>query len=56
MEKKKTLHKEILKSVLGFFFFFCRKVYHLIVGSSWVRDILARFGYEMHLQNQGSPD
>lgn len=36
-------------------FFFSRRVYHLIVGSSLIGDILSRFGYESHLQNQGFP-
>lgn len=36
-------------------FFFSRRVYHLIVGSSSAGDILSRFDYEIHLQNQGFP-
>lgn len=49
-KRRKKSHKEIF----NFFFSPCKKIYHLIVGSSWVRDILASSGYEMHLQNQGS--
>lgn len=51
-KKKKGLRK---KSLVGFFCF-CfgsRRVYHLIVGSNLTGDILSRFGYEIHLQNQG---
>ena len=49
-KKKKGLCK---KSLVVFFFFGSRRVYHLILGSNLTGDILSRFGYEIHLQNQG---
>lgn len=53
-KKKKGLHKEsFVFSFLFLFFFFSRSLYHLIAGNNLIGDVLSRFRYEIHLQNQG---